>query len=333
MTRKDFIFSKGNRERISRHLAFWSLFSIVLFLFTFNIENAVKESMRLTIYENALLQVAIFLPTNILLVYIFIYLLIPKYILTKKYFVFAIGALCTLMFCFILDFFLSYLFFQIVNPNLTGADLRLECYRLAYGFSVFFEIGVAGCALAIKISKEWYLQQKENAMLVKEEANKKTRLLKSQMKPEFIFRSLQNLQKKIDSSDDNAAEMVLHLSEIYSYLLYDCKDELVALEKEVSVLQHLISIQELINENGPETSLCVNGDLNAKYIYPLSVFSVLESRIYNDDKKIIKMYINVGDEILDLKFKFSNENITSARFDLVKDFRQENILIPLNMAN
>ena len=292
-----------------------------------------KEWMLLTAFENALLQVAIFLPTNIILVYIFIYLLFPKYILTKKYFVFAIGVLCTLMFCFILDFFLSHIFCYIEYPNLAGADLNLLCLRMAYGTAVFFGVDVAGCALGIKLSKKWYLQQKENAMLAKEEANNKTRLLKSQIKPEFIFRSLQNLQKKIDSADDNAAEMVLHLSEIYSYILYDCKDELVALEKEVSVIQHLFSIKELLDEKGPEIGICVNGDLSAKYIYPLSVFSVLESRIYNDDNKIIDLDINVGDEILDLNLKYTKENIISAGFDLIADFRQEDILIPLNMAN
>ena len=333
MTIHDFIFSKRNRIRTTRHLTFWFLFSIVLFLNSIYIENGVRDFMLLKTYKNALLQVPFFLPTNILLVYIFIYLLTPKFILTKKYFVFAVGAFCTLTFCFILDFFLSCLFFHIVNPNLAGADLRLNCYQLAYGIGVFLSVGVAGCVTGIKLSKEWHLQQIENARLAKEEVGNKTRLLKSQIKPAFIFRSLQNLQKKIDSHDDNAAEMVLHLSEIYSYILYDCNDEFVALEKEVSVIQHLISIKELIDENVSEISLRVNGDLSAKYIYPLSVFSVLESRIYSDDKKIIDLYINVGDEMLDLNLKFTKENIISARFNLIADFRQEDILIPLNMAN
>lgn len=350
MTIKDFIFSKRNRIRVCRHLAFWGLFIIVLFLNAINFENGPRDLMFFRIYELALLQVALFLPTYIILVYIFMYFLTPKFIHAKRYFAFAIGAGLTLTGCFFLNLLPSYLFLHIAYPNLSNADFHQDCYRLAYGIGVFLGVGVAGCVTGIKLSKEWYLQQIENARLAKEEVSNKTRLLKSQIQPEFIFQSLQNLQKKIDSSDDNAAEMVLHLSEIYSYILYDCKDEFISLEKELSVIQHLISVKELIEENGSGIRLQVNGDCNAKYICPLALFSFLESRTYNNEKEMIDINIDVVDEILELTLQstiisesairqkkindnMGKENIINARFELITSLQEEDALIPLKIAN
>jgi LytS/YehU family sensor histidine kinase len=158
---------------------------------------------------------------------------------------------------------------------------------------------------------------------------------------------LQNLQKKIGSSDQNAAEMVLHLSEIYSYILYDSRGEFVALEKELSAIQHLV---ELIKENGSCINMQVSGNLTEKYIYPLVLFSVLESRLYHSDKENISIRIDAVDETLDLSLRaiilyesltsekeisnnMGKENIINARFDLIAGLREESTFIPLNVAN
>ncbi len=158
---------------------------------------------------------------------------------------------------------------------------------------------------------------------------------------------MQNLQKKIDSCDENAAEIVLHLSEIYSYILYDSRDEFVALEKELSAIQHLV---ELIKENGSCINMQVRGNFTEKYIYPLALFSVLEHRLYNSGKENISISIDAVDEILDLSLgsvilsenltsekEISNnmgkENIINVRFDLITGLREESTFIPLNIAN
>ncbi len=166
MTINDFIFSKTRRIKAVRHLAFWCVFTIVVYLNAISIGSA--DDLRLSrTYGMALLQTLFFLPADIFMVYIFIYGLVPKFIQTKKYFAFVIGGCFTLLCCFLIDFPLSYLALHIAYPNLANADLRIWSYRVAYSNAVFLSLGVAGVVTGIKLSKGWYLQQIQNTRLEK----------------------------------------------------------------------------------------------------------------------------------------------------------------------
>src|SRR5580693_6900902 len=141
MTLHEFIFSKQKHRRTARHFAFWGLFSLVLFFNSIEIVEGWHDLTLMRTYEMALLQVALFLPCNVFLVYIFIYFLIPKFIEKKQYVSFAVWAVCALVSCLVFNIFPSYLFLHIFSPGTDNVNLQLEAFRFSYGMSIFFGVG------------------------------------------------------------------------------------------------------------------------------------------------------------------------------------------------
>lgn len=77
------------------------------------------------------------------------------------------------------------------------------------------------------------------------------RFLKSQINPHFLFNNLNNLYAYAIENSPKTPEIILELSGVLRYMLYECKEKYVPLNKEVEQLQNFIKISELqIEERG-----------------------------------------------------------------------------------
>lgn len=306
----EFVFSNNRNTRIKRHLVFWGTYCVVSFYANIEVQNK-NDFFNFDIYKYSFIAVVCFLPSSIFFVYLFIYVLIPRFIKSKKYATFMGVAFIVAILFFIADYFLSYIYFGIIAPGVSKDDLLLPSIQEAYKFGVQNGLALCGCAVGVKLAKEWYLQQKENTMLARRESKNKIKLLKSHLRPGFLFHSLRNLHKKIDQSAGEAPEMVLHLSEIFSYMLYDCEDEKVALNKELSAIQHLTVIEKMNNGNSLKINITVTGNSDDKDIPPLLLFSVLQHLLTDNakietDEKCIDINIDIHERVLYADIRLSN---------------------------
>jgi len=94
-----------------------------------------------------------------------------------------------------------------------------------------------------KISKE-----KQEAALHNENLLSEMKFLKSQVNPHFLFNSLNNIYTLVLLKHDKAPTMLMKLSEMLRYMLYECNDELVPLEKEIIYINNYIGLQQLKTE-------------------------------------------------------------------------------------
>ena len=138
---------------------------------------------------------------------------------------------------------------------------------------------IATVALGIKASKEWYLQQKENQLILRQQIRSKMQLHKARIHPELLFRSLDSIEQNVESDSVNTTSMILNLSDLLSYSLYESEMELVPLEKELLELQHLIALEQIIQENTIEMDLKTDGHISDKYITPMVIIKLLEDSI------------------------------------------------------
>ncbi len=75
--------------------------------------------------------------------------------------------------------------------------------------------------------------------------------LKSQINPHFLFNNLNNLYSYAIESSPKTPEIILELSGVLRYMLYECKEKYVPLEKEVAQLENFINLNEMqIEERG-----------------------------------------------------------------------------------
>ncbi len=100
--------------------------------------------------------------------------------------------------------------------------------------------------LGIILSLKWLFEQ---IQIIKHLKNEKTKAellhLKSQLNPHFFFNMLNNLYGWIDKDQDRAKEIVLKLSEMMRYSVYQSKEDEVALEKELEFIQQYIDLHQM----------------------------------------------------------------------------------------
>jgi two-component system, LytTR family, sensor histidine kinase AlgZ len=102
-------------------------------------------------------------------------------------------------------------------------------------------------------------------------------LLKAQLHPRFLLNTLNNIYSFALHNSPKTPQMVLKLSSLLSYMLYDCKAEEVRLEKEVEVMKNYIELEKERYGDIIEISINIEGDIQDEYISPLLILPFLEN--------------------------------------------------------
>ena len=136
---------------------------------------------------------------------------------------------------------------------------------------------VVGFALAIKLLKNWYLKQKEAAQVAREKINAELQLLKAQVHPHFLFNTLNNIYSFIINDSPAATEAIKKLSTLLRYIIYECNQPLVKLEKELRMIRDYIDLEKIRYGESFNMSLQIQGNAINKMICPLLLIPFLEN--------------------------------------------------------
>ena len=91
----------------------------------------------------------------------------------------------------------------------------------------------------------WFFKQIRLIIRLKNEKSKTELLhLKSQVNPHFFFNTLNNLYGLMEK-DSKERQMVLKLSDMMRYSIYEGQKDMVSLENELNYLQNYIELQEI----------------------------------------------------------------------------------------
>lgn len=137
--------------------------------------------------------------------------------------------------------------------------------------------------------------------------------LKSQINPHFLFNNLNNLYSYAMEQSPKTPSIILELSSVLRYMLYDCKERYVPLSKEIEHLQNFTRLYELQIEDRGEVKFDTDNISSGYRIAPLILGVFLENAFKHStasqSKDIkISVFIQVsGDGLLHFKCKNSYE--------------------------
>lgn len=272
---------------------------------------------------------------SIIASYVFVYDLIPKYLLVKKYNVFALysaytaifvttGVLMTVAFGFV--FFFNLEFQQM--PTLTkSASVILVCVLL-----------IVALASSLKILKHNYKSLEENKTLENKFLQTQLKLkeqelkfLKMQIHPHFLFNSLNTIYGFALKKSNKAPEMILKLSNLLDYVLYQINKPKVVLEEEIHHLEDYISLEKMRFNDTLKISFKKEIENNTIQISPMLLIPFVENSFKHG--KIINDVLNV---IIHLKVEnnklfFSVENSSNNEQHSENGIGLENIIKRLKM--
>lgn len=307
VSRYDFIFSNNTSHKLTRHLVFWILYSIYFWVQSINPMDY-NEFFEASPYKYAFINFCCFIPVCLLSVYLFIYILLPAFLRKKKYLSFSLAFFSWFSFAIFINYFFAGLFLNNIHYKNYIEPNFINRINFSYTNTVW-AITIGLVALGIKLTKNWYRQQKENLEIVAKKARTELRIQKTFIQPDFLLRSLHKIAAKIDNGSDEPGIMVLKLSDLLSYSLYQNGVDLVPLEKELSGLHDFISLEGKDPDYFFTINMQVNGDAGNKFIHPMIVLALLQKSVamlHNEDSNLheINMKINILSDQAVVKISF-----------------------------
>ncbi|MEZ5008334.1 MAG: histidine kinase [Chitinophagales bacterium] len=197
------------------------------------------------------------------------YVLLGKFYYKKKYVSFFSGLILILLAVFLIEELVLEPFFY---PNTKGL-------RLSNVFLTLLDIApIIVILIGFKFALDALKKQNEVEALQSMAQESELKYLKSQINPHFLFNNLNNLYAHAIEESPRTPEIILELSSVLRYMLYDCKATYVPLSKEMEHLKSYINISELqIGERG-EVTIHSNVDGNLK-ITPLILIVFIENAV------------------------------------------------------
>jgi LytS/YehU family sensor histidine kinase len=123
-------------------------------------------------------------------------------------------------------------------------------------------------------------------------------LLKAQIHPHFLFNTLNNLFAHTLKKSSASSTIVLKLSDLLRFMVYESKDKFISLNDEINLINNYIDLEQLRYGSELEISRQMEGELNGKLIIPLLLLPLIENAFKHGtsmqlDKKWINLNINV----------------------------------------
>lgn len=129
-------------------------------------------------------------------------------------------------------------------------------------------------------AKEWMKLKDENLKYTEkaqEQLEAEISILKAQVNPHFLFNTLNNIYSMSLYDSNKTPEMILKLSQLISYMLYECKDEEVSLEKEIQFIKNYIDLESVRVEDIAKINLNINGEDPGHKVPPLLFIPLIEN--------------------------------------------------------
>lgn len=295
---------KYRYQRFLTHLLFWISY-VVLFAFLISVNTDLN-------FVIVLLRTFYYLPLDILATYLTIYVLIPRFLIKRKYLYFVLF--------FILIAFFNVLAYQVITYYiyipLYFPQIPLEKFSF-FDFDIWTSlvsnISIVIFAAAIKLTKFWIFEQQAKAELETEKAKSELMLLKSQINPHFIFNTLNNIDSLIITNPQKASESIIKLSEIMRYVTYEINADYVSVEQEINYLISYIELNRLRFGND-FIEFNTNIEINSKLIAPLLFIPLVENAIKHGYKNCPNPGIIINLEVGE-KIYFSVKNYVSPDYN------------------
>ncbi|MFM9951387.1 MAG: sensor histidine kinase [Saprospiraceae bacterium] len=174
----------------------------------------------------------------------------------------------------------------------------------------------------IKLSKSWFKYreiQDKLRQLESEKATAELDALKSQVNPHFLFNSLNNLYSLALDKDERTPGIILRLSEMMRYLLYESNANFVPLEKEIGHLHNYVEMQKLRVGEQVKINFEVTGEPAGKQVAPLLFLLLVENGFKHGIKGDTQgTFIYVELHVTENQLIFKTENNKGAVDDVEK---------------
>ncbi|MGE5518812.1 MAG: sensor histidine kinase [Candidatus Dadabacteria bacterium] len=315
-----FLFSDERKYRIQRHVVFWIFWGLYFSLAKYFNPKTLKETGHFPDLFKTMAEAFLLLLPQAILVYPFLYFILPRYVFRGKYFK---ASLWTVVFLVLTIAFSAALLIVVPwhkvmwitsQTSLFKGVSGIQKWGLAYLSALQGSLTGAALAASLKMFKYYYLKNLRNLQLQKENTDAQMQLLTAQVHPHFLFNTLNNIYSQTQLESPIGSKMIMGLSDILRYILYEGQKPLVPLKQELSMINEYINLEKIRYGNKLDVHVLVTGKPDNLYIAPLLILPFVENCFKHGTSKILQRpWINFTIELKDttLVMKLMNGKVAS----------------------
>lgn len=198
---------------------------------------------------------------------------VAKFLFQKKYSYFIPS---TIAFFFLALVFLWALYSIILSFPLSEAEKKYFSvnYPAIIRESAWIIVNMA-LATAVSFIKEALDEKDMLSALQKDNTFYKLRYLRAQLNPHFLFNTLNSIYSLSLQKSDKAPEVVVRLADIMRYLIYECNEEKIPLNKEIDFIRNYIEIEKM--RYNADIRFTIEGKTDDIMIEPFLFISFIEN--------------------------------------------------------
>ncbi|WP_042721362.1 sensor histidine kinase [Flavobacterium sp. B17] len=297
------------RYRFFRHM--------LLLLWLFSLLANVNFISEFTENSRYFLFLAVFL-TFVMMIYINMYVIVPLFFFKGKYVAYF---LTVFMLCILGLVFLIFIIGNLFNDYHIN-DLRRPFEINEYFGSVNFVMLFILLTTTIKLLQRWIADSTRMSELKTLTMNLELNELKNQITPHFLFNMLNNIKALIRNNPSKATDIIVRLSDLLRYQLYESSNEKVRLTSEIIFITNFLSLEKIRRDHFDFTIQTNNtlSDLQIVEIPPNLFMPFVENAVkHSADIMENESNINIMFSITEKEIYFSCINSVSADQEMIQN--------------
>jgi len=278
------------RWRWLYHSLFWLCFFSTAVLIAIN-----TDRIR---HGTFFLQLLSLIPPDMAQVYLNLYVLIPFLLFKRKYFLYFAVLLASILLQSALFIWLHR--FYLLSGE-TAFAYVMEYTPGNFAIQSLNIFSLVGLTTGIKFLKDWMMQEEHWRERERQHLETELNFLKAQIHPHFFFNTLNNLYSLTIRKSDQAPEVVLKLSDLMSYMLYESGAAMVPLDKEIANLENYMDLEKLRFGKRLTVGFEKKGIMTTVRVPPLLLLAFVENSFKHGLKD------QMGPARIDLSLEISDE--------------------------
>lgn len=269
MNRKKSIFLKPT---FYYHSLYW-ICNVLFFTFIFWSRDGNNDLLR-SLHVNAA-----YLPAGMIFTYLSVDYLIPRFFFNNKIGLYILSQVMLLAMYPVVSNMVLYFYISPVIYHLNTVYTFYSGFLSTILILVFDIVPLAGVKILNRLKYEALLRQESEHIKTQSELKLREaelKLLKGQINPHFLFNTLNNLYSLSLEKSDKTPDLLIRLSDMLSYITYDCASDKVPLTKEVDFISNYIELQKVRYETC-RISFAVTGELDNKQIAPMILHTFVDN--------------------------------------------------------
>jgi two-component system, LytTR family, sensor kinase len=234
---------------------------------------------------------------SIILIYVNVYYLFPKFLKKGLYLKYAIGLFVLLFLLFFMVLFIDSIY---IDKFYKDESITLPFSGKGFVQTMTYPFVFLGATTGYKFFKTWIEDQNNFANLQQEKLKSELNQLKNQVNPHFLFNTLNNLHVLIKTNPEKASNITLGLSDVLRYQIYYSQHDEIILLKEIDWIIQYLELEKIRRDN-LKFNIKIEGNTSVSLVPPLLFINFIENAIKHSNTR--------EEANIDILFKVENNKL------------------------